>query len=110
MNRETILTKAKSSKNEEYENSVINDLMKHSTIFLVIVCIVLFFIRVIHADIKNLEIVTSSEALVIMCGASCFNSLSLYRKLKDRKNLYIGLMLLILFVISFGSFALRLFG
>lgn len=110
MDRETILAKAKLSKNQEYENSVIYNLMKSSTIFLIIICIVLFFVRVIHADIKDLELVTSSEALVIMCGVSSFNVLTLYRKLKDRKNLYIGLFLLVLFIISLMSFILSLFG
>lgn len=110
MDRETILAKAKNSKNEEYENSIVNNLIKRNTIFLVVICIVLFFIRVIHADIRNLEIVTNSEALVIMCGVSSFNILSLYGELKERKNLYIGLVLLIFFIISLVGLILRLFG
>ncbi|MCR1897506.1 DUF6442 family protein [Irregularibacter muris] len=110
MNREEILAKAKGSKNQEYENNIANGLMKQSTIFLAIICIILFFIRVIHADIQDLQRATSSEAVVIMCGVSCFNSLSLYKKLKDKRNLYLGLLLLIFFVISFINFMLGLFG
>lgn len=109
MNKDEILNKAKKEMNNEYEETENNSVIKASVYFMIVICVTLWIIRVIHADVKGLEIVTSSESLIILCGYAGFLQISLYKKLKEKINLYIGLVLMIAFVASFINFIIQIF-
>lgn len=105
-----ILERARQEANSEYEDSVYNDILKKSVVFLGIMCAALWIIRGVHADIYSLKIVTASESIIIFSGFASFVSLMSYGKLKEKKNLYLGLIQGMFAVGFFINFLLSLFG
>lgn len=66
--KKKILENAKSESNREYEDYVNNRVLAKGTIPLIILTIFIILTRAIHADVFKLDIVTGSEALILLLG------------------------------------------
>lgn len=106
-----ILERARQEANSEYEDSVYNDTLNRSTIFLTVLCILLWISRALHMFIYSLDgLFPISEALIILMGFLAFMNLSLYRRLGNKKNRGAGIVFGMFFIRFLAEFLLSLFG
>lgn len=102
MDKNEILKRSRKEGNSEYETMVSLDALGKSVWALTGICIIFAFVKIILSDIRELEsVIPFWEFPAILFTYSSALNLYIYKKIKSKTNLIVG----ILSLIGFGIFS-----
>ncbi len=95
MDKNKVLEKSRKENNMEYEEKIYEKASKYGIFLIFALCVFFIVTKGIVSDMRGLkEVLPFFDLVAIAAVFSCFNCIYRYIKLKDKKQLYYGIIMI----------------